>query len=153
MTAPAAHGNAPISAPEAGKESALRRCALPLAVGALVIGAVSTAQLVFDPFTQHVPLCLFHSLTGLQCPGCGATRAVHALLTGNIVLSLRCHALLIPAVLLAVTAWIRWSRDRMRGMTRPAPRRATVLVVLAVVMVYTVARNLPGLEILTPPGA
>ena len=28
--------------------------------------------------------CLFHSYTGLYCPGCGSGRAVHALFEGRI---------------------------------------------------------------------
>ena len=32
---------------------------------------------------RFYPRCLFHSLTGLDCPGCGALRATHHLLHGN----------------------------------------------------------------------
>lgn len=31
-----------------------------------------------------VPKCLFHSLTGLDCPGCGSQRAIAAALHGRI---------------------------------------------------------------------
>lgn len=39
--------------------------------------------------TQFLPPCMFHSLTGFSCPGCGCTRAITALLQGDIFLSLR----------------------------------------------------------------
>ena len=31
-----------------------------------------------------MPKCMFHELTGLECPACGNQRALHALLHGNI---------------------------------------------------------------------
>lgn len=37
--------------------------------------------------------CLFHLMTGLYCPGCGGTRAVRALLRGNLAMSLQYHPL------------------------------------------------------------
>lgn len=36
-----------------------------------------------------LPPCMFHSVTGFSCPGCGCTRAVAALLRGDFFLSLR----------------------------------------------------------------
>lgn len=40
----------------------------------------------------HMP-CMFQTVTGLYCPGCGGTRAVRYLLTGQIGKSLQYHPL------------------------------------------------------------
>jgi chromate transport protein ChrA len=37
--------------------------------------------------------CVFHSLTGLYCPGCGGTRAVLSLLKGDLRMSVQYHPL------------------------------------------------------------
>lgn len=44
--------------------------------------------------------CLFHWITGLYCPGCGGTRAIGALLQGQLLKSFCYH----PFVLFAVIA-------------------------------------------------
>lgn len=52
----------------------------------------------------HLP-CLFHLLTGLYCPGCGGTRAVGYLLTGQIAKSIQYHPLVLyAAVVIAAEA-------------------------------------------------
>ena len=37
-----------------------------------------------DPASGLMPKCIFRSLTGYQCPGCGVQRAIHAMLHGDI---------------------------------------------------------------------
>ena len=39
--------------------------------------------------TKIFPPCMFHALTGFSCPGCGSTRAVSALLRGDLLTSLK----------------------------------------------------------------
>ncbi len=48
-------------------------------------------------FGLGVP-CLFHSLTGLYCPGCGGTRAIRSMLRGDLRMSFQYHPLVLYAV-------------------------------------------------------
>ena len=58
----------------------------------LCAGAASLAALagiavlfLFDPATEgFYPPCLFRTVFGAQCPGCGSLRAAHQLLHGNL---------------------------------------------------------------------
>jgi hypothetical protein len=74
----------------------------------------------FDPAEVHfLPLCTFHALTGLYCPGCGATRAVHHLLHGDLAGAFAMNPLMIvsaPIVVLlffkrnwAGRPWVAWT--------------------------------------------
>jgi hypothetical protein len=48
---------------------------------------------------QHLFSCSFKSFLGIECPGCGTQRAFIALLKGDLFLSLRLNASLIPFLL------------------------------------------------------
>ena len=48
---------------------------------ALALVALKPLWLLLAPFMRP---CLFHSLTGIPCPTCGATRCVLALLDGDL---------------------------------------------------------------------
>ena len=48
----------------------------------------------------HLPaLCVFHRLTGLECPGCGMGRSLALLTQGQICASLRLHPFGLPFLL------------------------------------------------------
>lgn len=49
----------------------------------------------------HMP-CMFRFVTGLYCPGCGGTRAVKYLLTGQILKSLQYHPLVLYTALVVL---------------------------------------------------
>ncbi len=44
--------------------------------------------------------CLFHSITGMYCPGCGGTRAVKALLGGKLFLSFLYHPIVVYGIII-----------------------------------------------------
>lgn len=46
--------------------------------------------------------CIFHEWTGLYCPGCGGTRAVKALLRGEVLVSFFYHPLVLYCAVIAV---------------------------------------------------
>ena len=113
--------------------SAPSKWALPAA--AFTAAVAAAILLRFDPSrTKWMPRCLFHTLTGLYCPGCGATRSLHALLHGHVAAALRWNVLAIPLlVFLALLLW-RPQWGLRRAVTYPA---------LAVIVLFWILRNIP----------
>lgn len=127
--------------------------AAPLAVGAAA-AAVAVRLAVAGP---HVPgvECPSRWLTGLDCPGCGSTRSVAALLDGDMARALD-HHLLVPLVLpLLVWAWGAWLASSIDGRPRRTvlDRHGAALVTLVVVVAFTVVRNLGVLGDVLASGA
>ena len=50
----------------------------------LALVAAVAVYFALDPARHPFPRCMFLTLTGWQCPGCGSQRALHALLHGDI---------------------------------------------------------------------
>ena len=123
-----------------------------LGVLALVVGLAMFR--VFDP-AHHgfFPKCAIHSLTGLDCPGCGGQRAVHHLLNGEISAAFRANALLL-SLLIPMGVWLglRWSLQRLSGRSLPALflNRTALWLLLAALVLFGILRNLPGFVWLRP---
>lgn len=128
-----------------------RRALLPLLIGAGGLALAVLVQLVFDPFRMHIPLCVLNHLTGLECPGCGAIRSVHALLDGDLLLALRNNALITTAIPLIAIGLVTWAVRRARGLrTDLMPSRTVLLVLVGIALLYAVLRNLPMFWFLAP---
>ena len=64
-------------------------------------------ELIILSITGKLP-CIFHELTGLYCPGCGGTRALKALLRGDVVLSFLYHPLVLYCVFVAAIFFVSY---------------------------------------------
>jgi hypothetical protein len=124
----------------------------PLATAAVAAAGLLVVALVDPNEPGHYPVCPFRALTGLDCPGCGGLRAVHALLQGDVVRAADHNVLLLLVAPFLVLAWVRWARDpgRQGAATTPAvtaPRSplvtTAVWAVPVAVIAFWVARNLP----------
>jgi hypothetical protein len=114
------------------------------AVAAVALtGALLLRQL--DPTRPGglLPPCPFFVLTGLYCPGCGTTRALHALAHFDLAGALAMNPLLV--LCLPLMAWLLadlagWRPAALAALrTRLTDARPWAVVVIA----YAVARNLP----------
>jgi hypothetical protein len=91
------------------------------------------------------PGCTFHSMTGLHCPGCGATRCCHALVHGDIEQAFAWNPLFVLLLPYFVFAGLRgaytmWTGNRLTGYRLPG---WGTYAILAALLLYWIARNLP----------
>jgi hypothetical protein len=116
--------------------------------GLFVAGMVACAYIsTVDPnHSSAYPQCPTKLLTGLDCPMCGATRAVHSLLQGNLVGAMDHNLLFVLLLPFMAYGFVAWTATRMGHPMKPVPIASKkVWIPLAVVMVaFAVVRNLPG---------
>lgn len=151
----------PLPGCSAGNEAALRKAPPKVsslnarfAVALVTVAVVGGSAMVyfFNPAAHHFyPICQFHRLTGLNCPGCGGTRSLYALLHGDFYAALHDNALFVLG--LVVTAarggWFVLNRIRGRKNGEFFPPRY-LLPLLVIMGVFGVLRNLPVFAFLSP---
>lgn len=113
----------------------------------VIAGAATAGCAVLYRFspTEHgfYPRCPFHALTGLQCPGCGGTRAMYQMLHLHFGHAFHLNAMVTVLGPLAL-AWFGYCyysvlrRDRLPEV-RLSQRAVACLCMLA--LVYAVVRN------------
>lgn len=103
----------------------------------LLLALGIAAFFLFDPSeTRYFPRCPFFALTGLKCPGCGTSRALHAALHCHFAEALHFNPALPVLFILLVCCLI---------VPRRALRPAFTWPVLVIVVIWGVARNILGM--------
>jgi Protein of unknown function (DUF2752) len=127
------------------KSSTTERILAGATVTAGIIGAIIIKQ--NDPVTAgFFPQCPLHAMTGLNCPGCGMTRGVHALLNGDILSALHFNALL-PFVLFIggyflISLFLVAVRGRGLSLKGLPPFAMWSFLVIGIA--FSVLRNIPA---------
>ncbi len=121
----------------------------PLKIAAAAAAALSAAIILaalyaFEPSAgSFFPKCLFHQITGLNCPGCGLQRAIHALMHGHVAEAVRFNAIL-PVLAVVVAAYgIAYAlRNRFPHISKAFTSTRAAMLVLALIVAWWVLRNI-----------
>jgi hypothetical protein len=110
----------------------------------LIAGAVYLY--VFEPGRSgFFPPCMFRTLTGFTCPGCGTTRALHQMVHGHLFAAFMLNPLLLIALPFLLYAFLRYSAIVMHGGVPPKnslhPRY--IYAIFFVVSAFWIFRNMP----------
>ena len=97
-----------------------------------------------DPhrFKYYAP-CVFHEITGLHCPGCGATRAVYHLLHGRLREACARNVMLVVLLPMLMVMAIGRLLEQYGVVKLPLLPAWAIWVLVTVIATYAVARNLP----------
>lgn len=118
----------------------LWRAAAPL----VVLASIGAVLVLFPPGQySFYPQCPIHRYLGIQCPGCGTTRALAALLRGDIVEALRLNALttLLAPVAAVYASLCYWRFLERRPVHLPRLPRPMIYAALVVAVLFTIGRN------------
>ncbi len=116
-----------------------------------VLGCIG-ASIGYTIFTNPVnsgaegmPTCLVKLTTGLDCPGCGGTRAAWYLLHGNLPAAARHHMLFVFAVPFLLYLYAAWGLKTAFGWKIPQLHLSPKVLgwFLGAWALFTVLRNLP----------
>lgn len=120
--------------------------ALGLAVAFCVI------YLIFgDMLGVYVP-CIFRKITHLYCPGCGITRMLAAILTGDFYQALRYNPLICILLPLAIVYLVDYLINQARGRKSLLVRTPNWfwISMIVVLVIYGIMRNLSWFKYLAP---
>ena len=110
-------------------------------------GIILLAGILYAVFVRLTGLavpCIFRTLTGWQCPGCGITRACLSLLKGEIRTSFSYNSFLYIAGPCIIYLIVRGALNYIKDNTFQLNRQDTVLTYILTVaaLIFGVVRNL-----------
>ena len=112
----------------------------------VVAGALGVLYLVNPGTSTLFPTCPFLAFTGCYCPGCGSLRALHQITRGHLATALGLNPLLVLSLPFVGYFFVSRATLALRGRSLKAlfVPPAFIWALLALVMLYWVARNVPA---------
>lgn len=125
----------------------------PASMAAAACAAAAVVVVVDPNEPGHYPTCPVLALTGFYCTGCGVLRAARALLQLDVATAWQMNPLLLVLAPVIIGSWVAWVIRAWTGRPRRwlAPPWA-VTTMLAVVVLFTVGRNVPAFAPWLAPG-
>jgi hypothetical protein len=118
--------------------------------GLMILAGMAVAVSLWKPGeSAFLPPCPFHALTGLHCPGCGSTRMMYHLVHGRPWQAFQQNPLAFVCLPFVVTKLAASACALRLPVPGAAVRLMTAwsypatLAFFAVVVAFTVARNIP----------
>ena len=124
-----------------------RRLVAPLLAAGLSGGALGYLWLVDPNEPGHYPMCPTKALFGIDCPGCGCTRSLYALIHGDIAGAADHNIVMLLAVPFVIALWARWVMRAWRGVTPAVSMRTfrlrnrAMIIALVAILAFGVLRN------------
>lgn len=115
-------------------------------VGVIICGVIILlVYLLYNPEScAWFPKCAFMQLTGLECPSCGAQRALHSFLNGDIIKAIEYNPFLVIALpfFLAVV-YAKWfDTNSAKKIGRYVLHRYSIYAYISAYFSWWIIRNL-----------
>lgn len=105
---------------------------------------VAAVLYAFPPWQySFYPICPLFHYAHILCPGCGGTRAMSAMLHGNLVQAWHYNALFVAVlpVLLIATCAMYWSAIAKDRVEWPQVPKSAIVMFFVVACAFTIVRN------------
>lgn len=121
-----------------------RRVKLTLTISGIVaLAAILLLYAGLNPADNPFPRCVFLSLTGFKCPGCGSQRALHALLHAEFGQAWHYNPLLIISIpFLALLAFSQVMKRRFTKLYNNLNGSMVIWTVFIIVIAWWIFRNI-----------
>ncbi len=113
-------------------------------IALVFIVIVSVILFFVQKYDINLPPCTFNMITGLYCPGCGGTRAIKALLHGQIIKSALYHPFVLYGVVIYLWFMIshtirKFINHNVKGMQY---RNIYIYIWLVILVLNFIIRNI-----------
>lgn len=116
----------------------------------IIIGAFAVLILLslfyfaVDPeMSRAMPQCVFHRLTGLDCPGCGSQRMIHSLLHADVAAAWKHNPFLMcmtPVILIYI--WLEFFPDKTPRLFRAFHSTMMISAIGVAIIIWGILRNI-----------